>query len=315
MIRHSTPIAATAVLAAAVLQIHTASHAAAQSNGPAPGESVSASYRGSQRNNVEYQKVAPIKVFDNVYYVGPGHVSVWLISTSDGLILVDSAQEPHVDHVVDSIRTVGFDPKNIRYILLSHGHLDHFGGAAKIQQLSGARVATLEEDWQLIEAAARTPGRGGGAPPAAPKRDMVLRDGQVITLGNTSIKVSHLPGHTAGSASFEFTAFDDGRPHKAFVFGGPGQRNGVEGGTQFLASIRRLKRDFADVEAPLHVHSWLTTYPWPGGGAVFEPAMKLAQRKPGDPHPFVDNAAWRRWLDAAEAGTIKYIAEAKAGGK
>jgi metallo-beta-lactamase class B len=307
----STRVAAAGLVAVALVPMLVGTHATAQSAGPAPGESLSASYRGSQRNNVEYQKVAPIEVFDNVYYVGPGHVSVWLISTSDGLILIDSAQEPHVDHVIDSVRKVGFDPKNIRYILLSHGHLDHFGGAAKIQQISGARVATLEEDWQLIEAAAKTPGRGG-APAAAPKRDMVLKEGQVITLGNTSITVYHLPGHTAGSASFEFTAFDNGRSHKAFVFGGPGQRNGVEGGTQFLDSIRRLKRELADVEAPLHVHSWLTTYPWPGGGAVFEPALKLRQRKPGEPHPFLDNAAWRNWLDAAEAGTVKYIADVKA---
>src|SRR5687768_2234581 len=134
------------LLAVAAMQV-----IGAQQAGPAPGESLSQSYRGSQRDNVAYQKVPPIKVFDNLYYVGPGDVSVWLIPTTDGLILIDSAQEPLVDHVIDSIRKVGFDPKNIKYILLSHGHLDHFGGAARIQALSGARVATLEEDWQSIE--------------------------------------------------------------------------------------------------------------------------------------------------------------------
>ena len=72
-------------------------------------------------------------------------------------------------------------------------------------------------------------------------------------------------------------SYDNGRPHKALVFGGPGQRNGVEGGTQFLESIRRLKREFADVEVPVHVHSYLTTYPVPSGGTVFEPAQQLAQ--------------------------------------
>lgn len=300
------------LLAAATLQVNPAAQGSAQTAGPAPGESLSQSYRGSQSNNVEYQKIAPFKVFDNLFYVGPGSVAVWLIPTTDGLILIDSTQEPLVDHVVDGIRKLGFDPRNIKYILLTHGHLDHFGGAGKIQALSGARVATLEEDWKLIEATYQNPGRGNRDPGVPLKRDMVLREGQTVTLGKTSLKVYKLPGHTAGSPSFEFTVYDNGKPYKAFLFGGPGQRNGVEGGTEFLNSIRRLKRDFADVEVPVHVHSYLNTYPYPSGGAILEPAMKLAQRKPGEPHPFVDNAFWRKWLDIAEAGTIKYIDEARA---
>jgi metallo-beta-lactamase class B len=284
----------------------------AQNPGPAPGETLSESYRGSQRDNVEYQKVPPIKVFDNLYYVGPGFVSVWLVPTTEGLILVDSAQEPYVDHVIDSVRKAGFEPGNIKYILITHGHLDHFGGAARIQALSGARVAMLEEDWRLIDATAKASASATRPPGQLPARDMVIKEGDTITLGRTPIKVYKLPGHTPGSASFELTVYDGGRPHKAFVFGGPGQRNGVEGGRQFLASIERLEREFADVDVPVHVHSWLATYPYPQG-AVFERAQRLAQRKPGAPHPFVDNATWRQWLETARAGTIKYIENAKAG--
>ena len=299
------------VLAASCLALVTATFVlgAAQQVGPATGESLSQSYRGSQSDNVTYQKVSPIKVFDNLYYVGPGSVSVWLIPTSDGVILIDTAQEPLVDHVIDSIRKVGFDPKTIKYILLTHGHLDHFGGAGKIQALSGARVAALQEDWTLIETAYKNPGRGNQDRGVPFTRDVVLREGQDLTLGATTLKVYKMPGHTPGSASFAFTVYDNGRPYKALVLGGPGQRNGVEGGTQFLESIRRLKREFADVEVPVHVHSYLTTYPVPSGGTVFEPAQQLARRKPGDPHPFVDNGAWRRWLDVAEAGTVKYVDE------
>jgi metallo-beta-lactamase class B len=298
------------LLAVAAIQV-----IGAQQSGPAPGESLSQSYRGSQSRNVEYQKVPPIKVFDNLYYVGPGSVSVWLIPTTDGIILVDSAQEPLVDHVLDSIRKSGFDPRNIKYILLTHGHLDHFGGAGKLKAASGgtARVAALEEDWTLIEATYKNPGRGNQDRGVAFMRDMVLHEGQTLTLGKTELKVYKMPGHTPGSASFAFTVFDNGRPHQALVFGGPGQRNGVEGGTQFLDTIRRLKREFSDVEVPVHVHSYLTTYPVPAGGAVFEPAKLLAQRKPGQPHPFVDNKAWRTWLDVAEAGAVKYVEDAKAG--
>ena len=278
--------------------------------GPAPGESLSQSYRGSQSNNVEYQKIPPFKVFDNLYYVGPGFVSVWLIPTNQGLILIDTAQEPYVDHVIAGIRRVGFEPKNIRYILLSHGHLDHFGGAAKIQELSGARVATLEEDWQLIETAGKTAGRSGNPPPRVPTRDMVIKEGDVVTLGDTSLKVYKLPGHTPGSPSFEFTVYDGGKPYKAFLFGGPGPRGGVGGGEQFLASANRLAQ-MQDVQVAVHVHSWLTSYPYPNGG-LLERAQTLAQRKPDEPHPFVDNASWRDWLKIVQAGAAKNLQDEKA---
>lgn len=279
--------------------------------GPAPGETLSQSYRGSQSKNIEYQKIAPFKVFDNLYYVGPGFVSVWLIPTNQGLILIDTAQEPYVDHVINGIKKVGFDPKDIKYILLSHGHLDHFGGAARIQELSGARVATLEEDWLLIEAAGKAPGRGGNPPPRTPARNMVIKEGDVVTLGNTSLKVFKLPGHTPGSPSLEFTVYDQGKPYKAFVFGGPGPRNGVSGGEQFLASVNRLAQMEPDVQVAVNVHSWLTSYPYPNGG-LLERAQKLAQRKPGEPHPFVDNASWREWLKMAQEGAVKNLEDEKA---
>jgi metallo-beta-lactamase class B len=174
-------------------------------------------------------------------------------------------------------------------------------------------VATLEEDWQLIDATYKAPANPNRERALGPvlKRDMVIKEGDAVTLGKTSLKVYKLPGHTPGSPSFEFTVYDGGTPHKAFIFGGPGQRNGVEGGTQFLASINRLLQEQQDVEVPVHVHSWLTTYPYPGG-AIFERAQKLAQRKPGDPHPMVDNATWRAWLKVAQAGTIKYLEDEKA---
>src|SRR5712691_3448260 len=127
-------VSGIALAIGALLQVNVGGHAAAgggQNAGPAPGETLSESYRGSQRDNVEYQKIPPIKVFDNLYYVGPGFVSVWLIPTTAGLILIDTAQEPYVDHVIDNIRKAGFDPKNVKYILLSHGHLDHFGAPRK----------------------------------------------------------------------------------------------------------------------------------------------------------------------------------------
>ena len=125
-------------------------------------EPLSKTYRVTRARDVEFQKIEPFKVFDNLYYVGPGYVSVWLLTTPEGNILFDSAQEPYVDHVISNIRKVGVDPKSIKYIILSHGHLDHVGGAAKIQEASGARVVAAEEDWKMMEQLGSRPGRGGG---------------------------------------------------------------------------------------------------------------------------------------------------------
>jgi len=122
--------------------------------------------------------------------------------------------------------------------------------------------------------------------------------------------VSIMPGHTPGSVNYEFTAFDNKKPYKAFVFGGPGPRNGVQGGTEFLKSIERLEKDYTDVQVAVNVHSFLNSYPYPNGGLLERRDMK-AKNATG-PNPFIDNASWRQWLKEAHAGAVKYIAEEKA---
>jgi len=183
------------------------------------GEPLSKTYRVTRAKDVEFQKIAPFKVFDNLYYVGPGYVSVWLLTTPQGDILFDSAQEPYVDHVIANIRKVGVDLKDIKYILLSHGHLDHFGGAARIQELSGARVGALEEDWKMIEQVGSKPAQDGSPPPRVPKRDMVFKEGDTLVLGDQTLKFHQHPGHTPGVLSTEgITVYDGGKPYKAFVW-------------------------------------------------------------------------------------------------
>jgi len=284
-------------------------------------ETLSQSFRESHGRDVEYQKSLPgFKIFDNLYHVGVGTVSTWLIPTTAGLIMIDSSQEPYVDHVLDNIRNLGFDPKDVKYILIVHGHLDHFGGAARIKELSGARVGLTEADWKMVDDyIAQQRERPPVLAPInrAPQRDakdLTLKDGDVVTLGKTSLKVYVTPGHTAGSASFEFTVYDDGKPYKAFMFGGPEPRDGVEGAKKFMASVSRVTQMEPDVQVGLLIHSWLANSTYPNGG-TFERMVRLQSRKPGDPNPFVDPASWQAWMPRLKMVAEKYLADeqAKAG--
>src|SRR5438093_4933215 len=166
-----------------LLGLYSVTSAAAQT----AAEPLSKTYRVTRANDVEFQKIEPFKVFDNLYYIGPGYVSAWLLTTPEGNILFDTAQEPYVDYVIGNIRKVGVDPRSIRYIILSHGHLDHFGGAAKIQEASGARIMAAEEDWKMIEQVGSRPGRGGTAAPRVPKKDVVVKEGDTLSLGGQKL--------------------------------------------------------------------------------------------------------------------------------
>ena len=255
-------------------------------------ETLSQTYRESRMDDQAYQRsVKAIKVFDNLHYVGPGYVSVWLITTPQGHILLDTAQEPYVDHVLDNVRLAGFDPKDIKYVVLAHGHLDHFGGAARIQEVSGARVGLTDIDWAAVEQVGSRPGRGGGPAPRVPKRDWIIKDGETLTLGGQTLKFYHTPGHTPGALSVEYTVYDNGKPHKAFWSGGSGGRGGLEGAEQALSAANRLNRDLKGVEVATPAHAWTGGNQYPGG-SIFERVEKLKQRRAGDPHAFVDKAAF-----------------------
>src|SRR4051812_6344181 len=294
---------ATASLAAALL--FTPGFAA-----PAGTSPLSQAYRERGKEAVDFQKVPPIKMFDNLWYVGPGYVSCYLIKTSAGSILIDASEEPDmVQHVVDSIKKTGTDLKDIKAIFISHGHIDHSGGIDRMRELTGAPVYATEEDWKLIERAAATPGRNGAPPPRAPKRDHVIHDGDKFTLGDTTLDLMVTPGHTPGVMSAIFTVYDNGKPYKAFYSGGLGGRDGVRGFEQAVISAKRVAQ-IQGIQVYFANHGWNpgTDYP---GGSIFERAEKLKNRKAGDPNPFVDPAAWQENIKVSQERIAKGLEDEK----
>ena len=157
----------------------------------------------------------PARVFDNLYFVGGSLHSAWALTTSDGIILIDTIYPYNSEElIVGGMQKVGLDPKNIKYVLISHAHADHIGGAEMLQAKYGARVVMGGADWDTV---AKYPNRYKSM---APKRDIIATDGMKLTLGETTVTIWSTPGHTPGTLSYTFTVFDRGKPLNVAYSGG-----------------------------------------------------------------------------------------------
>ena len=237
----------------------------------------------SDRDNPEVQRIAPFQVFDNLYYVGARWVSAWLLVSDQGLILFDALYGDLTDIAINGIRELGFDPDDIRYVIVSHALYDHIGGARRLQEEFGSVVMMTEADWNMTT----EPAVYQEYP--APIRHLSVSDGSTLNLGRTRLRFMQTPGHTPGVLSTRFTVYDNGYPHEAFLFGGAGLNfSGVERTEIYINSIERLMQmENIEVNIPNH----------PDSGEIFERYEILQDRQDGDLHPFVDPESWDAWLD------------------
>src|SRR5688572_12289705 len=230
----------------------------------------------------------PAKVFDNLYFVGMTEFTAWAIPTSDGIIVIDPVYDYSVEaSVVEGLKKLGLDAANIKYVLISHGHLDHAGGAKLLQERFGARLLMSAADWDLLERQ---------KPVWLPKRDMVVTDGQKLTLGDTTITMYLTPGHTDGTISTLIPVRDGSRRHLAFLWGGTLFNFGPDRArfTSYATSAARM-RDLVAKEGADVLLSNHTDY---DGTKTKLPA--LARRAPGAPHPYVVGTdSVRRYLTVA----------------
>lgn len=157
----------------------------------------------------------PAKVFDNLYFVGGRIHSAWALTTREGIILLDTIYPYNSEElIVGGMKKVGLDPKDIKYVVISHAHQDHIGGAELLQKRYGARVVMSAPDWDLVE---KLPNR---FKTMAPKRDIVGTDGMKLTLGESTVNIWFTPGHTDGTMSYTFQVLDRGRPVNVVYSGG-----------------------------------------------------------------------------------------------
>jgi metallo-beta-lactamase class B len=234
----------------------------------------------------------PAKVFDNLYFVGTKFHSSWALTTSDGIILIDTLYEYASDEaIVGGLRKLGLDPANVKYVLISHGHGDHVGGAKLMQDRFKSRIVMGGPDWESMERSQNQ------YPNGKPKRDIVATDGQKITLGDASITLIATPGHTPGTFSMLLEVKDNGAPLTVAYNGGTAFNfiNDVPHFDTYIASQRKM----ADAAARANATILMTNH------SEFDYAVTriklMAARKPGEAHPYtVGREAVGRYFKVTE---------------
>ena len=229
----------------------------------------------------------PAKVFDNLYFVGGKVHSSWALTTREGIILFDTIFPYNSEElIVGGMKKVGLDPKDIKYLIVSHAHQDHIGGAEMMQKRYGMRLVMSGPDWDLVE---KVPKRFTSM---APKRDIVATDGMKLTLGESTVNIWFTPGHTDGTLSFTFQVLDRGKPVNVVY----------SGGTALVYEYSQPEWGIKNMQTYINSQRHLAAKAKESGATVllsnhseFDEAVKknrmLAGRGNG-PHPYEIGADW-----------------------
>ena len=219
----------------------------------------------------------PAKVADNLYVLGTKIHNAWALVGSEGIIVFEALFDYAApDEIADGMRKLGLDVNRVRYVVISHAHGDHDGGAKFLQdKMPKARLVYGGPDWDAVDKSTNRPG-------GKPKRDLVGDDGTKLTVGDASVQIITTPGHTPGTLSFLFEIRDNGKPLRVAYVGGTaipfdGTAAYYDG---YIASVKKMAKAAADFNATV----LLSNHTEFDNG--YYKAHTAANRKPGDSNPF-----------------------------
>ena len=243
--------------------------------------------------------VHPARMFGNLWYVGDTTVCAHLIDTGEGLLLFDSVDMGQGGMLVNAIWEAGFNPADIRWIVHSHGHLDHFGQAQFFKDMYGCQLGLSEPDAQMFRQRPALSYIQGSASPYESlfTPDFVIRDGDEMDFGRTRVRFVMVPGHTEGCLAAFFDVTDGERTLRAGYYGGFGfntlQKDYLLdiGDVQFtmrhkyMDSLQKVRKEHVDIMLGNHPDN--------------NDTLKKIARYRENPavNPFIDPDEWGRVLD------------------
>lgn len=241
----------------------------------------------------------PFHIAENLYYVGSKGLANYLITTSQGHILINSDLEANVPLIRASVEQLGFKFSDIKILLISHAHWDHNAGSAMIKTHTGAKYMVMDGDVSVVESGGKTDFQYGNVPTSLyppTKIDRVLHDGDEVKLAGV-VLVAHLtPGHTKGCTTWTMRVQEAGLTYNVVIIGSPNVNSGYQ-----LINNTRYPKIAADYERTFRVLKALPCDIFLGAhGSYFDLETKHARLKEGVLMPFIDPEGYKKYVAERE---------------
>lgn len=256
----------------------------------------------------------PHQIAGNLYYVGSRDLASYLITTPEGLFLINSSLEESVPLIRASVEKLGFKFEDIRILLISHAHSDHCAGSAEIVKQTGAKYYVMEQDADAVEGGgAKKPRIGKGDytqfPPA--KVDRRLKDGEAVKLGGSVLVARLTAGHTPGCTTWTMEVEERGKKLNAVIIGSPNVNPGyvLVGNKSYPGIATDYENTFKVLKA-LPVDLFLGAH-----GGYYGMEAKYERLGKGDGNPFVDPAGYMRYVEDREGAFRKELEKQQKAGK
>lgn len=253
-----------------------------------------------ERNEI----IEPFRIIDNIYSVSAVvHDPVFLIATDEGHMLIDTSFEEFVPAIVSNIEKLGFRAEDIRYLLAAHAHIDHVGGHALMQEITGATLLSTEGDQDVMESGGRTDFRDGDFW-APVKVDGIVKDLEQLRLGDTVLTAHITPGHTKGCTTWTMEAVENGQTYNVVFFCGMRMNPGepLMNNPDYPAMAADFAYSFAKLKV-LPVDIYLASH-----GYWFAFAEKIERlRSQPQRNPFIDPAGYQYTIDRFEKAYLEAL--------